>query len=107
MEPLSCVAHVRPDGCDVWTSTQIQSAAAQTAAKVTGLPSSQIQVHTMYLGGGFGRRGGADYIGEAVEIAKHAGVPVKLTWSREDDLQHDMYRPASYTTFAAALDSDG
>ncbi len=107
MEPLNCVAHVRPDGCEVWASTQIQSAAAGMAAKISGLPADKVQVHTMYLGGGFGRRGGADYIGEAVEIAKHVDVPVKLTWSREDDLQHDMYRPASYTTFAAALDQEG
>ena len=107
MEPLNCVAHVRPDGCDVWASTQIQTAARDIAAKITGLPAEKVQVHTLYLGGGFGRRGGADYIGEAVEIAKAAGVPVKLTWSREDDLQHDMYRPASYSRFAGALDADG
>jgi isoquinoline 1-oxidoreductase beta subunit len=107
MEPLNCTAHVRPDGCDVWASTQIQTAAQQTAMKITGLPREKVQVHTLYLGGGFGRRGGADYIGEAVEIAKNLSVPVKLTWTREDDLQHDTYRPASYTTFAAALDGDG
>jgi isoquinoline 1-oxidoreductase beta subunit len=107
MEPLNCVAHVRADGCDVWASTQIQTAAHDIAAKVTGLPADKVKVHTLYLGGGFGRRGGSDYIGEAVEIAKAAGVPVKLTWSREDDLQHDMYRPASYTKFAAGLDADG
>jgi len=107
MEPLNCVAHVRPDGCEVWASTQIQTAARDIAAKVTGLAPEKVQVHTMYLGGGFGRRGGSDYIGEAVEIAKAVGQPVKLTWTREDDLQHDMYRPASYTRFAAGLDSDG
>ena len=107
MEPLNCVAHVRPDGCEIWASTQIQTAAREIGAKITGLPSDKVQVHTMYLGGGFGRRGGADYIGEAVEIAKAVGNPVKLTWSREDDLQHDTYRPASYSRFAAALDADG
>jgi isoquinoline 1-oxidoreductase beta subunit len=107
MEPLNCVAHVRPDGCEVWASTQIQTAAQGIAAQVTGLPPEKVQVHTMYLGGGFGRRGGSDYIGEAVEIAKAVGEPIKLTWTREDDLQHDMYRPASYTRFAAALDSEG
>jgi isoquinoline 1-oxidoreductase beta subunit len=107
MEPLNCVAHVRADSCEVWASTQIQTSAQQTAAKITGLSPKNVQVHTMYLGGGFGRRGGADYIGEAVEIAQHVSVPVKLTWSREDDLQHDLYRPASYTTFAAALDAEG
>lgn len=107
MEPLNCVAHVQADGCDVWASTQIQTLAAQTAARITGLPSSKVRIHTMYLGGGFGRRGGADYIGEAVEISKKAGVPVKLTWSREDDLQHDMYRPAAHTRLVAGLDAEG
>jgi isoquinoline 1-oxidoreductase beta subunit len=107
MEPLNCVAHVRADGCDVWAGTQIQSAARQVAAQITGLPQEKVEIHTEYLGGGFGRRGGADFIGEAVEISKAAGVPVKLTWSREDDLQHDTYRPASYTKFAGALDAGG
>ncbi len=107
MEPLNCVAHVRPDGCEVWASTQIQTSARDVAAKVTGLAPEKVQVHTLYLGGGFGRRGGSDYIGEAVEVAKAVGGPVKVTWSREDDLQHDMYRPASYSRFAAGLDSDG
>ncbi len=107
MEPLNCTVHVRPDGCDVWASTQIQTAARQVAAKITGLPLEKVQVHTLYLGGGFGRRGGSDYVGEAVEIAKAVGVPVKLTWTRDDDLQHDFYRPASYTRFAAALDAEG
>jgi len=107
MEPLNCTAHVRPDGCDVWASTQIQTAAREIAVKITGLPAEKVRIHTLYLGGGFGRRGAADYIGEAVEIAKAAGVPVKLTWTREDDLQHDFYRPASYTRFRAALDEQG
>jgi len=107
MEPLNCVAHVRSDSCEIWASTQIQTAASQIASKITGLPAKRVQVHTMYLGGGFGRRGGADYIGEAVEIAKQVSVPVKLTWSREDDLQHDTYRPAAYTRLAAGLDGDG
>ena len=107
MEPLTCAAHVRADSCDVWAGTQIQSIARDTAVKITGLAPDKVQVHTMYLGGGFGRRGGGDYIGEAVEIAKAAGVPVKLTWTREDDLQHDTYRPASYTRFAAGLDAQG
>ena len=107
MEPLNCVAHVRSDSCEIWASTQIQTAASQIASKITGLPLKKVQVHTMYLGGGFGRRGGADYIGEAVEIAKQVSVPVKLTWSREDDLQHDTYRPAAYTRLAAGLDAGG
>jgi isoquinoline 1-oxidoreductase subunit beta len=107
MEPLNAVAHVRPDGCDVWSGMQIQSVARQTAAAASGLPADKVQIHTVYLGGGFGRRGGADFIGEAVEISKAAGVPVKLQWTREDDLQHDTYRPASYTKFTSALDANG
>ncbi len=108
MEPLNAVAHVRADGCDVWAGTQIQSVARMTAAQITGLPQEKVEIHTQYLGGGFGRRGGADFIGEAVEIAKAVpNTPVKLTWTREDDLQHDNYRPASYVKFAAALDAQG
>src|SRR5439155_508181 len=64
-------------------------------------------VHTKYMGGGFGRRARADYIGEAVEVSKALGAPVKLTWSREDDLQHDWYRPASYCRFTGAVDAEG
>jgi isoquinoline 1-oxidoreductase beta subunit len=108
MEPLNCVAHVTADRCEVWSGTQIQSVAQQTVAQITKLPANKIDIHTLYLGGGFGRRGGADFVGEAVEIAKAVtGTPVKLTWTREDDLQHDTYRPASYTTFATGLDADG
>jgi isoquinoline 1-oxidoreductase subunit beta len=108
MEPLNCVVHVTADHCEIWAGTQIQSIAQQTAAGITKLPADKIDIHTEYLGGGFGRRGGADFIGEAVEIAKAVtGTPVKLTWTREDDLQHDTYRPASYTKFTAGLDSGG
>ena len=107
MEPMNCAAHVRADGCDVWTGTQIQSAARETAAQITGLAPEKVQIHTMYLGGGFGRRGRPDFVAEAVEISRVAGIPVKLQWTRDDDMQHDFYRPASYTKFAAALDVEG
>ena len=107
MEPMNCTADVRPDSAEVWVSTQIQTAAMGSTAKITGLSPDKIQIHTMFLGGGFGRRGGDDFVSEAVEISKAIGKPVKLTWSREDDMQHDLYRPASYTTFAGALDKDG
>ena len=107
MEPLNCVANVRADGCEVYSSTQGQSAAHAAAMKVTGLPAEKVQVYTKYMGGGFGRRARADYIMEAVEVSKAAGVPVQLTWTREDDMQYDWYRPASYTRFAGALDGDG
>ena len=107
MEPLNCTAWVRPDGADVWASTQMQSGAQQIAAQKTGLPAGKVQIHSQYMGGGFGRRGGVDYVGEAVEVAKALDVPVKVTWSREDDMRHDTYRPASYCKFAGAVDAEG
>jgi isoquinoline 1-oxidoreductase subunit beta len=108
MEPMNCTAVVRPDSCEVWASTQMQAGSRNTAAQVTGFKPENVKINTLYMGGGFGRRGGVDYVGEAVEIAKAVpGVPVKLTWSREDDMQHDLYRPASYVKFAGALDGDG
>ena len=108
MEPLNALVLVTDSSCDIWVGTQIQTVAQQAAAAITGLSNDQIKIHTQYLGGGFGRRGGEDYVHEAVQVANHLkGTPVKLTWSREDDLQHDTYRPMSYTTFAAALDANG
>jgi isoquinoline 1-oxidoreductase beta subunit len=107
MEPLNCTASVRPDGCEIWASTQMQSFARQAAAHITGLDPARIQVHSMYMGGGFGRRGGTDFISEAVEISKAIGAPVKLTWMREDDIQTGPYRPAAYVKFAGSLDSQG
>ena len=108
MEPMNCTALVKSDSCEVWASTQMQSGARSTAADITGLSQEKVEIHSMYMGGGFGRRGGVDYVAEAVEIAKAVpGTPVKLTWSREDDMRHDLYRPASYVKFAGALDSDG
>lgn len=108
MEPLNATVLVTDTKCDIWVGTQIQTVAMQAAAMATGFKEDQISIHTLYLGGGFGRRGGEDYVHEAVEVAKHMkGTPVKTVWSREDDLQHDTYRPASYTKFTAALDADG
>ena len=107
MEPLNCTADVRSDSCEVWASTQGQSAAFQAAIGITGLKPEQVKVHTLYMGGGFGRRARNDYVAEAVEVSKAVGAPVQLTWMREDDMQQDWYRPASYTHFAAGLDSDG
>ena len=107
MEPLNCTADVRPGHCEVWASTQGQTAALNEAVRITGLKPDQVVVHTLYMGGGFGRRARADYIGEAVEVSKAIGAPVQLTWTREDDMQQDWYRPASSTHFTAALDGDG
>ena len=105
MEPHSCVVDVRKDSCEIWAGTQIPSAARDAAEMITGLPKEKIDVHTFFLGGSFGRPG--QHVDEAIEISKAAGVPVKLTWSREDDLQHDIYRPASLTQFHAGLDAGG
>ena len=105
MEPHSCVVSVRPDRCEIWAGTQIPSAARDSAEMITGLPKDKIDVYTYYLGGSFGRPG--QHVDEAIEIAKAAGVPIKLTWSREDDMQHDIYRPASLTQFHAGLDAAG
>ena len=107
MEPMNCTAHVRADGCDVWAPTQMQSVARDVAAQTAGLKPEQVKIHSQYMGGGFGRRGSVDYVAEAVEIAKAVKVPVKLTWSREDDMQHDQYRPAALTKFTATLDAQG
>ena len=107
MEPLNCTADVKADKCEIWASTQMPSGVRQTAAHITGLNSEQIEVHSMYMGGGFGRRGGTDFISEAVEISKAAAVPVKLTWLREDDIQNGPFRPASYVKFKGAVDVEG
>jgi isoquinoline 1-oxidoreductase beta subunit len=107
MEPINCAADVRADGCDVYAPTQFQTINQMTAARITGLKPEQVRIHTTFLGGGFGRRSEQDFITEAVEISKAAGVPVQVTWSREDDIQHDFYRPAVYTKLVAGLDADG
>src|SRR6266436_7881607 len=107
MEPMNCVADVRTDGCDIYAPTQFQTFTQNTSAKITGLKPEQVRVYTTYVGGGFGRRAEQDFIAEAVEISKARGAPVLVTWSREDDMQHDFYRPAAYTTITAGLDADG
>ena len=107
MEPMNCTAHVRADGCDVWAPTQFQTFAQNAAVKVTGLKPEEVRIHTTFLGGGFGRRAEPDYVLDAVECSKAVNAPVKVTWSREDDIQHDYYRPAAYSRFTAGLDADG
>ena len=107
MEPMNCTADVRADGCDVWASTQMQTMAQAAAAQASGLPPDKVHIHSEFMGGGFGRRGMTDYVTEAVEVSKAVGAPVKLTWSREDDMHHDNYRTASYSKFEAGLDADG
>ena len=107
MEPMNCTAHVQADRCDVWVSTQSQTATQQAAIGVTGLPESKVFVHTAYLGGGFGRRGEGDFVIDAVETSKAVGAPVKVIWSREDDTKHDYYRPVTYVRMWGAVDAAG
>src|SRR5207244_8684598 len=96
-----------PDDCDSWTGTQLQDGTQGVAAKITGLPAASIRVHTTLLGGGFGRRFEQDFVAEPVAIAKAVGAPVKLVWSREDDMQHDFYRPSTWNRLTAGLDPSG
>ncbi len=114
MEPMNCTAWVRDGRCAVWTGTQFQNApnivgggARQVAAKAAGVGADDTEVHTTFLGGGFGRRAERDYVREAAELAGKIDGPVKVIWSREDDMQHDFYRPASYHEMAAVLNADG
>lgn len=107
MEPMNCTAHVKPDRCDVWVPTQNQTQTQARAMQITGLPREKVFINTTYLGGGFGRRSETDFVADAVELSKVVGAPVKVIWSREDDMQHDVYRPATYNVFHAALDTAG
>ena len=107
MEPMTCTAHVLPDRCDIWVGTQGQTNTLQKAAEITGLDPTQIFVHTTYLGGGFGRRGWTEFVEEAVELSRATGRPVKLIWTREEDMQYDSYRPATSCRIVGALDEQG
>jgi isoquinoline 1-oxidoreductase beta subunit len=107
MEPQNATADVRADGCDVWAPTQVQTRALNAAVQITGLPADKCNVHTTYLGGGFGRRLDADYVNDAVNVSKVIGKPVKVTWTREDDIQHDFYRAMSVNALTATLAPDG
>lgn len=107
MEPHTCVAAVTADRCEVWAGTQIPGLAHSNAVTASGLTPDKVFVNTLFMGGGFGSRGGGAYISETVGIAKALGVPVKLTYTREDDLQHDRYRPASFMRIAGGVDAEG
>jgi isoquinoline 1-oxidoreductase beta subunit len=107
MEPMNCTAHVRPDGVDIWAPTQFQTGAQGVGAGIGGVPPEKVKVHTTYLGGGFGRRFELDFIKEALETSKATGAPVKVVWSREDDIRNAQYRPASFHRFQAGLDAGG
>ncbi|HXV40779.1 MAG TPA: xanthine dehydrogenase family protein molybdopterin-binding subunit, partial [Steroidobacteraceae bacterium] len=109
MEPLNCAVSIMPDKCEIWTGTQNQGFDQQAAAAITGLKPEQVEIHTMFLGGGFGRRAtpSSDFIVEAVHVAKAAGKPVKTVWTREDDTQGGYYRPAFLHRLRVGVGADG
>src|SRR5258705_272282 len=107
MEPMNCTVHVRKDGCEIWVGNQALARAQATAAKTTGLPLDKVVVHNHLIGGGFGRRLEVDGVTRAVQIAKQAEGPVKVVWAREEDIQHDMYRPVFFDRLSAGLDNKG
>src|SRR2546430_2544003 len=107
MEPMNCTAHVRADGVEVWATTQNQGDAQRVAAEITGLSSEKVRIHTTFSGGGFGRRLEPDFVSEAVRVSKAVGAPVKVIWTREDDMRNGFYRPTTYNRFAAGLDGSG
>jgi isoquinoline 1-oxidoreductase beta subunit len=103
MEPLNCTVHLKPGACEIWTGTQVQTRAQEYAAKAAGVPVEAVTVHNHYLGGGFGRRLEADMVATAVRIARHVEGPVKVTWTRDEDMQHDVYRPVYRDTISASV----
>jgi isoquinoline 1-oxidoreductase beta subunit len=109
MEPLNCLVALTGDRCDIWTGTQFQSVDRANAARAAGLEPEQVHIHTLYLGGGFGRRAtpGSDFVVEAVHVAKAAGAPVKTVWTREDDIRGGYYRPMWHSAISAGLDGSG
>jgi isoquinoline 1-oxidoreductase subunit beta len=107
MEPMNCTVQLTEDGCDIWVGTQIPGRAQGAVAKLTGLKPQQIRIHNHLLGGGFGRRLEYDGIVRAVQVAQQVSGPVQVIWTREEDIQHDMYRPYYYDRISAALDTDG
>jgi isoquinoline 1-oxidoreductase beta subunit len=103
MEPLNCTVHLKPDSCEIWTGTQIMTRVQSSAAKAAGLPVDKVTVHNHLLGGGFGRKLEPDMVVTAVLIARHVEGPVKVVWTREQDIQHDVYRPVYRDTITASL----
>jgi isoquinoline 1-oxidoreductase beta subunit len=107
MEPMNTTADVRADRVTLWTPTQAQTDSQKAAAKITGLPLEKVVVNTTFLGGGFGRRGETDFVEDAVETSKAAGIPIKLVWTREDDIRNDPYRGGTTNALQATLAPDG
>ena len=106
MEPMSCTVYVEKSKCQIWVGTQNPNGVLKIASKLTGLKEDQIEVNVTYLGGGFGRRASNDFVKEAIEISAQINKPVKLTWSREEDMQNDFYRPASVHVMEGAFDNN-
>lgn len=109
MEPLNCAVKITEEGCEIWTGTQMQTVDQGAAAKILGLKPEQVKIHTLFLGGGFGRRANpaADFVSEAVHVAKAAGIPVKTVWTREDDVKGGYYRPMFLHKAKIGLGDDG
>ena len=107
LEPMNCVADVRSDRCEIWVPSQSPQAAQKEAAGILNLPLESVAVHVTLLGGGFGRRLYADFVADAVRVSKAIGKPVMNVWTREDDMQHDLYRPKTYNVLRGGLDNNG
>ena len=109
MEPMNCAVRLGPGSCEIWAGTQFQTGDQAHAAKIAGLKPEQVQLHTTFLGGGFGRRATptSDFVAEAVHVAKAAGMPVKVVWTREDDMRGGYYRPMWAHKVAVGLGPDG
>ena len=103
LEPMNCTVRLTPGACEIWTGTQVQSRCQEYAAKAAGIPVDKVTVNNHYLGGGFGRRLEPDMVESAVRIAKKVSSPVKVMWTREEDMRHDVYRPAYRDTISASL----
>jgi isoquinoline 1-oxidoreductase beta subunit len=107
MEPINCTVHLKPDSCEIWTGTQVMTRVQSEVAKTAGLSPDKVIVNNHLLGGGFGRKLEPDMAVAAVRIAMQVDAPLKVVWTREQDIQHDVYRPAYRDTIAATLSSDG
>lgn len=107
LEPINTTIHVRPHGCDVWVGTQVPETARIVTAEIVGLPPEKVNVRNHYIGGGFGRRLAVDTIQHAARFGKLVSYPLKIIWTREQDIQHDRFRPAYHDTLSARLGDDG
>ncbi|HEY2034831.1 MAG TPA: molybdopterin cofactor-binding domain-containing protein [Rhizomicrobium sp.] len=103
MEPMNCTVHLTPGGCELWLGTQIAARVQSTAAATAGVPVDKVIVHNQLIGGGFGRRLEPDMVVKAIRVAQHVDGPVKVVWTREEDMQHDLYRPVYYDRLTATL----